>query len=319
MSARDRLGAETPAEVRRHRSKSELAEPAATALHHPLWFSLLPILIGVLAVSMSSILIKVCLAPAGAIGMYRLAFSTAVLAPFALRQAGALRALTRRQQMAIGLSGVLLGLHFLFWIGSLKRTSIASSMIITALQPPFVAIGAALVFGERIGRKGWASMACALAGAVVIGVGDDHSGGGTLYGDLLSLLGTLAISGYMLAGQTVRARLPSSAYNACVFGIAALTLLACNVGAGVPLAGYREVDWLWLALLALIPTLFGHALFNWLLQYVSATTLSVTILGEPVGAILLAAWLLHNPITLSQALGGAVTLLGVAVFLYRRR
>lgn len=284
---------------------------------HPLWFPTLPVFVGVIAVSFSSIFIKLCSAPAGAIGMYRLAFSVIVLIPWAIHQFPKVRTLSRRDGIALIVSGVLLGLHFLLWIGSLKHTSIASSMIITSLQPGFVAIGATFMFRERLSTRGYVSLVCALVGTMIVGIGDEHGSKSTIYGDLLSLFGTVAISGYMLVGQRVRARLPSSAYNASVFAIATVTLLFFNLSARAPMAGFRPVDWLWIALLALIPTLFGHALFNWLLQYLNATTLSVTILGEPLGAILLAAWILHSPITLHQVIGGIVTLVGVALFLRR--
>lgn len=289
-----------------------------SGLHH-LWFPGIPVLVGVIAVSFSSIFIKLCAAPAGAIGMYRLALSVLILIPMAVRQFPNLRQLSPRDGIALLASGVLLGLHFLFWIASLKHTSIASSMIMTSLQPAFVALGAALVFRERLSARGWFSMGCALAGAVIVGIGDEHGPKSTLYGDLLSLIGTVAISGYMLVGQKVRARLPSSAYNACVFAAASVTLLGFNLAAQTPMSGFMAVDWVWIVLLALIPTLFGHALFNWLLQYLSATKISMTILGEPIGAILLAAWLLHSPLTPHQIIGGSVTLLGVAVFLRRTK
>jgi drug/metabolite transporter (DMT)-like permease len=45
----------------------------------------------------------------------------------------------------------------------------------------------------------------------------------------------------------------------------------------------------------------------------------MSILGEPVGAILLAYLLLGEGITDYQALGGALTLAGLAVFLKTKR
>lgn len=282
------------------------------------WFPGLPIVIGVIAVSFSSILIAICHAPAGAIGMYRLAITVVLLLPVALRQWRALPSLRIRDWAWLGFSGVFLGLHFLFWIASIKQTSIASSMFITALQPVFVGLGALAVFGERLGKLKWLSMCLAILGTIVIGLGD-RGQAGSLLGDLESFLGTVAISVYMLTGQGIRKRLPSTFYNACVFGIASLTLLVYDVVAGITLGPFRALDWLWLVLLALIPTLFGHALFNWLLQYVRATVLSMTILGEPIGAILLAAWLLHQPLQTAQALGGLVTLFSVWLFLRKPR
>jgi drug/metabolite transporter (DMT)-like permease len=46
---------------------------------------------------------------------------------------------------------------------------------------------------------------------------------------------------------------------------------------------------------------------------VSATLVTVSILGEPIGSALLAFLLLKQPIQGLQLLGGAVLLLGIAV------
>lgn len=69
------------------------------------------------------------------------------------------------------------------------------------------------------------------------------------------------------------------------------------------------------ALLAVVPTVFGHLLFNWLLQYVSATTISMSILGEPVGSSLLAFLLLGEQMTWFQVVGGMLAISGLIVFL----
>lgn len=274
---------------------------------------------GVIAISFSAIFIKWCSAPAPVIGAWRLWLSALLLSPAAWRQRRAFAALSPRDWGLLLASGGCLALHFLFWIGSLHTTSVASSMIITALQPLFVMMGAFLAFGERTPPMGWWSVAVALAGTALIPFGDRSQAGGAWYGDLLSLFGTVAVSGYFLVGQGVRTRLPSVVYNVVVFTVAALVLTVVSAGAGIPLTGYSARDWGWFVLLAVVPTLFGHALFNWLLRFVDAATISVTVLGEPVGAIVLAALLLGEPVRWPQAAGGLLVLTGVALYLYAIR
>ncbi|MCL6517247.1 DMT family transporter [Alicyclobacillus sp.] len=274
---------------------------------------------GVIAVSFSAIFIKWCSAPPAVIGAWRLWITLLLLFPAAWRQRDVLWSLRVSDWGRLMGSGAFLGLHFLAWIGSLHATSVASSMIITALQPVFVMLGARLWFGERTSATGWASVALALAGTAVIPWGDRTLAQGALYGDLLSLLGTLAISGYLLIGQRVRSRLPSTAYNTVVFAVAAAVLTAAAVLSGQSLWRHPARDWALFALLALVPTLFGHALFNWLLRYVDASLISVTVLGEPVGAIALAAWLLGEPVRAPQAIGGLCVLVGVGLYLRTRR
>lgn len=273
------------------------------------------LMIGLLAVSFSAIFIEWSSAPAAVIGMYRLWMSVLLFLPMAWRQRRQLRALQIKDIMLIALSGLFLGLHFLFWIQSLKETSVASSMIIISLEPIFVLVGSLFLFRVGIHRRGVLSMGIAIAGCVVVASADFGSGGGHLYGDFLSLIGTMAVSIYMLAGQQVRKTVSSTLYNVLVFFVAGLVLFMFNVCTKTPLLHYSGVNWLMFALLAVVSTVIGHGVFNWLLDTVSATTIAMTILGEPVGAIVLAFFLLGQPIHWLQAIGGTMSLVGVFLFL----
>ncbi|WAH35934.1 DMT family transporter [Alicyclobacillus dauci] len=275
----------------------------------------LSLLIGLLAVSFSSIFIEWSKAPAAIIGMYRLWMSVILFMPMAWNKRRELVALSRKDIGLVLLSGLFLGLHFLFWIQSLKETSVASSMIIISLEPIFVLIGSIIVFREGASRKAVFSMGLAVFGCVVVASGDMTRGSGHLWGDLLSLIGTVAVSVYMIAGQKLRKSVSGTTYNVLVFFVAGLVLFLFNIGTRSPLFGYSGQDWLMFALLAVVSTVLGHGIFNWLLSSVAATTVSMTILGEPVGAIVLAFFLLGQPILLLQALGGAICLIGVFAFL----
>ncbi|MDP3038458.1 MAG: EamA family transporter, partial [Deltaproteobacteria bacterium] len=64
-------------------------------------------------------------------------------------------------------------------------------------------------------------------------------------------------------------------------------------------------------LLALVPQLIGHTSLNWALKFFSATMVAVFILGEPIGATLLAYILLEEPLTHKLFFGGTLVLLGI--------
>ncbi|GJM69435.1 hypothetical protein HMSSN036_16510 [Paenibacillus macerans] len=68
-------------------------------------------------------------------------------------------------------------------------------------------------------------------------------------------------------------------------------------------------------LLAIVPTLFGHYLFNWLMKYLSASAVSMAVLGEPVFASLLAWLLLKESLSALQLSAGALILCGVWIFI----
>ncbi|MBA4492768.1 DMT family transporter [Paenactinomyces guangxiensis] len=271
--------------------------------------------VGVTAVSFSAIFIKWSQAPAGVLGMYRLLFTVVLLTPWIWRMRHEMYRLSGKEWWLLVSSGFFLGLHFLGWMGSLRYTSVASSMILLNLGPLFVMIGAYLFFKEKLRWQALIGMMIAFTGTAMIAGMDIELGPTALWGDFLSIFGALTVAIHMLIGQKLRMNISFLVYSYIVFIVAGLVLAAFNVVSGVPLLDYPAREWGLFLLLAIVPTIFGHLLFNWLLQYVKAITIQVAILGEPVGAIVLAYFLLGEKVTLIQGVGGFLSICGIAWFI----
>jgi drug/metabolite transporter (DMT)-like permease len=71
------------------------------------------------------------------------------------------------------------------------------------------------------------------------------------------------------------------------------------------------------AALAVGPMLLGHTGMNWALKYAPAFVVNLTVLGEPVGATLLAALLpgIRELPTARTLAGGALVLMGILIAL----
>ena len=275
----------------------------------------LAILVGVFAVSFSSILVRLCSAPPLVIAAYRLIFTFCFLAPFTLwGGAVSLRGMTARQMWLSAASGIFLALHFVTWFTSLRYTSIASSVVIVTTQPLFVVLGSLIFFKERVPRKALYGGLLAFIGTLVIGATDFQLGREAFIGDLLALVGAVMVSGYLLIGRKLRGDVPLTGYTFVTYGASALTLAAATQVGGVPFSPYPAQDWLIFVALALVCTILGHTVFNWVLRYVQASVVSVSVLGEPLGAILWAAVFLGENPTLRQALGGAIIFSGLYLF-----
>jgi len=275
----------------------------------------LAILVGVFAVSFSSILVRLCTAPPLVIAAYRLVFTFCFLAPFSLAGgAVALRGMTRRQLALSAASGVFLALHFVTWFTSLRYTSIASSVVLVTTQPLFVVLGSYLFFRERVSRKALYGGLLALTGSVVIGATDFQLGPRAFIGDLYALFAAVMISGYLLLGRKLRADVDLGGYIFVTYGASALTLVITALACQLPFSPYPGSDWLIFIALALVCTVLGHTVFNWVLRYVPASVVSVSVLGEPLGAILWAAVFLGENPTLRQGIGGGLIFLGLYLF-----
>ena len=126
-------------------------------------------------------------------------------------------------------------------------------------------------------------------------------------------------SGYLLLGQRLRQRLDLLPYITVVYGMAALLVLIAAVATQQSFTGYAPATYLVMILLAFGPQLLGHTAYNWTLRYVSAAVVAVAILGEPVGASILAYFVLDEHLTLLQVAGGALVLLGIYLALRTQR
>ena len=272
----------------------------------------------VLAIASASIFIRFAQeagAPSPIIAAARLAFASCVLVPLALLlrrdEIGALR---RRDVGFAVLAGGFLALHFLTWIASLELTSLSSSVVIMSTAPIWVALLAPLVLKEPLTRSVCIGALLSVAGGIVVGFQEDGGAASDpALGNALALVGALGLAGYFIAGRRVRIRVSLLTYVALTYGAGAIFAIAA-----LPFMGARPGDvpvegWAWCILIALVPQLIGHSIFNWGLRYLPAATVSVLMLGEPVGAILLAIPVFQVWPGWEKSAGIVVILIGIQV------
>jgi drug/metabolite transporter (DMT)-like permease len=148
-------------------------------------------------------------------------------------------------------------------------------------------------------------------GGLVIGGGDLRIAGDAAWGDLLALSGALASAAYYLTGRALRARVTLLSYVAVTNTACAAMLGVLCIASGLAFTGYSAHTWLMLLLLGLVPQAIGYSSVNWALGYVSATLVTVAILGEPIGSTLLAWLVLGEAPGYNVVLGGALILAGI--------
>jgi drug/metabolite transporter (DMT)-like permease len=281
----------------------------------------LVLLLGIVAVSTASVLIRFAQAGASSlvIAAGRLTLAALALAPFALsRHRAALGGLRGRELALAGLAGLFLAAHFALWIASLERTSVVSSVVLVTTTPLWVGLLSPLLLREPLTRRLALGLALALAGGAVVGLADagGHAvarTGGALWGDLMALAGAWMMAGYLMSGRRLRARLPLVPYVFVVYGMAALALLVALALTGRTLLGLAPRTYAWLALIALVPQLLGHSSFNWALRWLPASFVAIALLGEPVGSSALAWTVLGERPGPQAVAGAALVLAGIAI------
>jgi drug/metabolite transporter (DMT)-like permease len=270
------------------------------------------------------------------IALWRLGFSLVIVAAM-LAATGTWRqwrTLSRRDVLVAAGAGVMLALHFWSWNTSVGLTTIAASATIVNLMPAIVAVASARWLGEIPSRRQMAGIGVAMLGAFVIALPDfigaasgtapaaasGATGSATafvpraaLLGDLLALVGAVTAALYYVAGRRLRATLDLWAYVGIVYGGCFVALAAIAIAMRLPIWPQPPRELAIFLGLAVGPMLLGHTGMNYAMRYLPAYVVSLTTLGEPVGATLLAMLIpgiaeVPGPWTLA---GGAVLLGGV--------
>lgn len=286
------------------------------------------LLTAILAVSTSSIFIRFAQrdAPSLVIAAWRLTFATLILAPIAgTRHRDDLGSLTRRD-LGLGLiSGLFLAVHFGTWISSLEFTTVASSVVFVSTGPLWVALLSPLLLNERLRRAALLGLALAFAGGAIVGLSDACSWsnglhcpelgrvlqGRAMWGNFLALIGAWAVSGYLIIGRKLRARVSLIPYIFVVYGMAAIGLILGMFVAGEAPFGHPLQAYVWIFLLAAFPQLIGHSTYNWALRFLPASLVAITTLVEPVASAAMAYVVLRETPGSGVLLGGALILTGI--------
>ncbi len=285
--------------------------------------------IGIAAVSTASIFIRFAqeYAPSITIAAFRMGLAALLLFPYTIvKYKDELRALSRKDLGLALLAGFLLAVHFATWITSLEYTSVASSVVLVTTTPLWVALMAPIFLGEKSPRLSIIGMIMALLGGVIIAGSDvcswasagitchfqeGLSGSQNLLGDLLAVLGAISAAAYLMIGRHLRRKISLTPYIFLVYSTSALFLvIAMFFMAGAPPVFPTRV-YGWLILLAVIPQLLGHSIFNWSLKYLPAGYVSVSLLGEPIGATLLSYIFLNETPPEVKIIGAILILPGI--------
>lgn len=278
------------------------------------------IVIAIVATSSAAILIRLALdedMPPLLIACARLLIATLALTPIALRRYKAqLSGISSLELKLIALSGICLAVHFTAWVTSLQYTTVLVSVVIVSTGPIWVAILEVIFLHIRLSRLVILGLLVALLGGLVIGVplnGAQATGDfdATVIGALLSLVGALTVSVYMLIGRKLRTKLPVIPYVWLVYGVASICTLIAIAATSTPVSGFRAQGYLVLLAMGLAPQLLGHSSLNYLLEYFPAAMVSMFSQLEPVGSAILAVILFSELPPGKQIAGSIVIIIGV--------
>ena len=283
--------------------------------HHPRFDPRIVLLIGVAVVSIASSLIKLINAPPLVIATYRLGIASSIMFVGSGRNLNQLKRLNIRERLTLTTAGLFLCLHFACWITSLRFTTIASSVIIVDSSPIFVLLFSSLLLKERASKNERYGIILSIFGAMII-VSSHLQIGTNIFGDLLALMGAMTVAMYLIIGRGLRSKLDTFPYTTGVYGISFIFLLIITLIFNEPLTGYHWTDYRLMFLLAIGPSCIGHTAYNYCLKYLKASTVSISILGEPLGATILGVLIFNEAPNALMILGGTMIVIGTYVAIW---
>jgi len=287
--------------------------PAAWAVRRPGGRDVALMAVAVVGISLSGPLTALVVAPVLAIAFWRNAAGAAALLPVLVtRERGTLAGLRLRDLRSSALAGLFLAAHFAAWLPSLSMTTVAASIALVTTTPVWTALISRLA-GVRFPPAVWWGLLLAVVGAAMIAGVDVTVSLRAVAGDGLALLGAIFAGGYVLAGARARERLATSAYAVVCYSTCAVVLAVAALIVRVPLAGFSARDWWLIAAITVVAQLLGHTLLNLVLSSVGPTMVSLVILLEVPGALIVALVLLHQAPPLLALPGMVAVVVGVGL------
>jgi drug/metabolite transporter (DMT)-like permease len=271
----------------------------------------LVLLVGILALSFSSLFVRWSGAPGPVVSFYRMVIAALVLLPFFLRQRATLHGLHPRWIVLALLAGLFSGLDHATWGFSLAFTNVANSTLLNNIAPLWVALVALLLFREKLRSRFWLGLALTLCGAAFV-LGSDFLNGSTFGGgDLLAVASSFFYAGYFIFVQRSRIRLNTLSSLWLMVVSATVVLTAVNLLSGFPLWGYGLNALLSFLGAALLSQVTGYLALNYALGILPASTVAPTMISQPVLTAILAIPLVGEPLAWSQIMGGLTVLAGI--------
>ena len=267
--------------------------------------------IGILCIGFSAIFVKLANVPGPVSAFYRIAIAASVLVPWWLLRER--RSPARRDVLWSLAGGVLFAFDLAFWNTSLLYTSAATATVLANCASLWVGIASFVLLRERLPAHFWLGLAIALTGmSVLVGLNAWRTMEFNR-GDLLAIGGSIFYAAYLLTTQRTRVRVDTITFMAISIIACFLTLLSINLATEAELTGFSPRTWSALVGLGLISHLGGWLSINFALGHLRAAPVSVTLLGQAVVTALVSIPILGEFLSVSQLVGGALALAGIAL------
>ena len=267
---------------------------------------------GILSISFSPIITRMSNSDSIVIAANRMLYTVILITPFTIKHVSTeIKNISKKNIFLNILSGLFLGFHFWAWIDALQYTSIANATILVNLHPIFILLLGYFFLNQKIDFISIISTIIAILGSFIIIYNTLFNLNLNIHGDLMAIIGAIAISVYLTIGSQIRKSISNKTYTYISYFTAFITLFIISFFINTNIFLYPTSDIFVFLGLAIVPTLLGHSIFNYSLKHLSAHFISIAVLGEPVLATIWAFVFFNELITIYQFIGGLIIIIGI--------
>jgi len=190
------------------------------------------------------------------------------------------------------------------------------SGVIQGAGPIYTAILAAVILGERLGRRKISGAALAFAGTVLLSTGFGNLGQTSAYGVVLLTLSAVSYSCYTVAvRRSLIGRMHPMALltGATICGSVPLLIVTVLLEPAQSLVDFDISEGTLILLLVVLSTVVAYACYVSALNRLEASRAAAFLFLIPVSALSLGAFYLGETISIMEGLASGLILLGVIV------
>ena len=271
--------------------------------------------LAVLSVSTTSLVVRhLALVPAVVIAFWRMFTASGMLWLFsAVKPSGKLSA---ENKIPIILAGIFLGSHFATFFASIRFTSIASATLLGCLAPLFTSI-LEWLSGEKLKEKVVTGLSLSLFGTLILQLNPSQTGS-TSFGNFLAIASSFFMALTWSQAKKIRKNTNTIVYGRTLFFISSVTIFLVILFTKESIFTFSSENFIWFLFLGFVPSILGHNLLNYSIRYISATSVSSVVLGEPIIASVLGYFIFGEKIPQSSWIGGPLILTGLYYLLKNR-
>lgn len=246
----------------------------------------------------------------GELALYRAVLASLVLVLYlAVRRKKLDLKAMKKELPLLFVSGAVMGFNWIFLFEAYERTTISNATLSTYFAPVIVTVASTVLFHEKLTGKQIFCFAMSTLGLVlIIGVGKLEAGGEHLTGILFGLGAAVLYASVILMNKMIRnvpgiprTLLQLAAAAAVLFPYVAFT-------GGFHLEVLDATGWICLLTLGIFHTGITYCMYFTALRDLKGQEAAILSYIDPLVAVLVSVFLLHESMTPLQVLGGALIL-----------